>query len=116
MYLESIFQPPTVMTTDLPSEERIHEALRDVIDPEVGLNVEDLGLVYAVSVTPERIVVTMTMTTPACPMGPMIVEDAESRVRAISPPDAAVEVELVWMPPWTPARMSEEARRTLGFG
>lgn len=85
------------------------------MDPELGLNVEDLGLVYGVAVEPGRVAVTMTMTTPACPMGSMITEDARARIGAISPPEAVVEVVLVWEPPWTPERMSSEAKAYLGW-
>ncbi len=100
----------------LPLDEAaVHQALEQVIDPEVGLDIENLGLVYGVTVDPTEVRVTLTMTTPACPMGPMIVEDARDAVAAIAG-GRSVEVDLVWEPPWTPARMSDFAKQTLGWG
>lgn len=99
----------------LLDEQAVHQALRRVIDPEIGLDIEELGLVYGVAIEPGHVRITMTMTTPACPMGSMITEEARDVVRAIAP-DAEVEVDLVWDPPWTPARLSENARQYLGWG
>jgi len=99
----------------LPSEERVREALRSVDDPEVGMNIVDLGLVYRIDITPERVRVELTMTTPACPMGELITDNARKAVAAALPQDLAVEVVLVWEPPWTPDRMSESARQTFGW-
>ncbi len=90
------------------------EALRDVIDPEVGLNIVDLGLVYGVDVAGDDVKVTMTMTTAACPLGEQIVRDAEARLGAIDGL-GTVAVELVWEPAWTPERMSPEAKEALGW-
>lgn len=89
-------------------------ALRDVIDPELGLNVVDLGLVYGVEVDGENVRVRLTMTTPACPLGDHIVREAEERLRALAGV-GDVHVELVWEPPWTPDRMSAEAKTMLGW-
>lgn len=100
---------------NMPTEQEVHDVLRSVIDPELGLNVEDLGLVYGVTIEPGRVSVTMTMTTPACPMGSMITDDARDRIRAISPPEAVVDVVLVWEPAWTPERMSSDAKKYLGW-
>lgn len=99
----------------LPTEERVREALRSVDDPEVGMNIVDLGLVYRIDIAPELVRVELTMTTPACPMGDLITENADRAVRAALPMDAAVEVALVWDPPWTPELMSESARQTFGW-
>lgn len=98
----------------MPTETSVREALRDVTDPEVGLNVVDLGLVYAIEIQPGIVRVEMTMTTPACPMGSMIVDDARDRIRALAP-GAEVDVKLVWDPPWSPALMSADAKRHLGW-
>jgi len=98
----------------LLDEAGVHEALGRVIDPELGLDIESLGLVYGVAIEPGCVHVTMTMTTPACPLGPMIVEDAREKIRGLAP-DVEVEIELVWDPPWTPARMSESAKQMLGW-
>ena len=99
----------------LPSEERVREALHSVDDPEVGMNIVDLGLVYRIDITPERVHVELTMTTPACPMGEFITDKARRAVAAVLPQNVAVEVVLVWEPPWTPDRMSESARQTFGW-
>lgn len=105
----------TSMTTQLPSEDAIRDALRQVIDPEVNLNIVDLGLVYAIAVSREEIRITMTMTTPACPVGPLISGQAEAVVQALAPAGTAVAVDLVWEPPWQPEMMSEMARVALGW-
>ena len=102
-------------STQMPTEEAIRNALRSVIDPEVGLNVIDLGLVYGIDVAPGRVRVAMTMTTPACPMGSMITEDAREAIRDIAPDGADIVVDLVWDPPWSPARMTENAKRHFGW-
>jgi metal-sulfur cluster biosynthetic enzyme len=99
----------------LANEERIREALRSVDDPEVGMNIVDLGLVYRIDIAPQRVRVELTMTTPACPMGDLISENAHRAVCAALPEEVAVEVALVWDPPWTPDMMSESARQTFGW-
>lgn len=102
------------MTDDDTLHQDALDALRRVIDPEVGLDVVALGLVYGLDVHDGAIDVELTMTTPACPLGEQIVADAEAQLGAL-PGVTAVRVELVWSPPWTPARMSPEARRLLGW-
>lgn len=98
----------------MPTEDAVRQALRDVMDPELGLNVVDLGLVYGIEVRRGLVRVEMTMTTPACPMGSMIEDDARERIRRLAP-GAEVDVKLVWDPPWSPALMSEDAKRRLGW-
>lgn len=94
----------------------VHEMLRKVMDPEVGVNIVDLGLIHDVLVHPEQGVrVRMTMTSAACPMSEMLLDDIDRVLQRALPPDTPVEVELVWEPPWTPARMSAEARELLGW-
>mgnify|MGYP001547742402 FL=1 len=91
------------------------DALRQVIDPEVGYNIVDLGLVYSVAVENEIAKVKMTLTTPGCPMHDSIaggVKNALLNLEGI----ADAEVELVWEPPWHPSMMSETARDALGVG
>ncbi|TAK51150.1 MAG: metal-sulfur cluster assembly factor [Betaproteobacteria bacterium] len=99
----------------LPSEAAVREALRAVDDPEVGMSVVELGLVYRIDVAPERVHVEMTMTTPACPMGDLITDNARRAVGAVVPQGVDVDVELVWDPPWTPELMSERAKQTFGW-
>ncbi|MDP2619099.1 MAG: metal-sulfur cluster assembly factor [Hyphomicrobiales bacterium] len=103
------------MADALPTEETIREALRQVDDPEVHINIVDLGLVYAIAVDAGKVRVTMTMTTPACPVGPFLTEQVEQVVRALVPEDTQVAVDLVWDPPWTPDMMSEMAKIGLGW-
>ena len=99
----------------MPTEGEVRAALRSVIDPEVGMNVVDLGLVYGIEIAPNRVRVSMTMTTPACPMGSMITEDAREAIRDIAPEAAEVDVQLVWDPPWDSSRMSEHAKKHFGW-
>ena len=90
-------------------------ALKQVIDPELGLNVVDLGLVYRAERGPHGIEVTMAMTSPACPLGEMIVEEAKLALQTRFPDTASIQVELVREPAWTPDRMTEEGKRQLGM-
>ena len=99
----------------MPTEDEVREVLRGVLDPETGMNVVDLGLVYGIEIAAPEVLITMTMTTPACPMGDLITDNAREAVRAIVPDAIKVEVALVWEPPWTPAMMSEDARRHFGW-
>jgi metal-sulfur cluster biosynthetic enzyme len=98
-----------------PTEDTIRDALRFVVDPEVGLNVIDLGLIYGIEVSAERIGVRMTMTTPACPVADTLVESARAAVRAAAPSITDIDIELVWDPPWNPDMMSEIARAHFGW-
>lgn len=95
-------------------EEWVWEALRYVMDPELGINIVDLGLVYRAEVEGGRVRVEMTMTTPACPVGPYLRDLAEAAIRENGMGVESVDVRLVWDPPWHPGMMSEESRRQLG--
>jgi len=97
------------------AREAIVEALRAVLDPEVGINVIDLGLVYGIEATPQGVRLTMTMTSSACPLGAYLKESAERAIRARVPDAGSVEVAMVWQPAWDPAMMSPEARRQMGW-
>ena len=98
-----------------PDEAAAWEALRTVIDPEVGENVVDLGLVYRVECSPGRVAVDLTMTSPACPMASSIAGEAEGAIRNACPEARDVRVAVVYDPPWTPERMSESARKRFGW-
>ncbi len=98
----------------MPSEEQVREALRSVIDPEAGMNIVDLGLIYRIDAMTDRVAIEMTMTTPACPVGPMLVDQVRDAVRAIAP-NAEIAVELVWEPPWHAGLMSERAKKHFGW-
>lgn len=89
-------------------------ALRVVIDPELGIDVVSLGLVYAASRAGDRAHVVMTMTTPACPLGEAITRDAREAIETMVAGVRHAEIELVFEPPWSPDRMSPEAREQLG--
>jgi len=95
--------------------EDILAALKTVIDPELGINIVDLGLVYDVVRNASRIDIALTMTTPACPLGEMMSEEIKMVLRSCFPDITDVRVELVWDPPWSPELMSEESRRQLGM-
>ena len=103
------------MTMAMPDDDAVREALRQVDDPEAGMNIVDLGLVYGVDVTPESVHVDLTMTTAACPMADMIVAQATEVITAIVPVGTTVDVELVWDPPWTPDKMSGIAKEHFGW-
>ena len=95
--------------------ENVREALRDVLDPELGINVVDLGLVYEVRVRDGDVSVAMTMTTPACPLGETLREQAEAAIRQKVPGVKSVTVDLVWDPPWRPSMISDAAKEQLGW-
>jgi metal-sulfur cluster biosynthetic enzyme len=89
-------------------------ALKEVIDPELGINVVDLGLVFRAAHASDRIEVALGMTSPACPLGEMMVEDARLALQKRFPEVSSIQVELIQDLPWSPERMSEEGRRELG--
>jgi len=98
-----------------PTAESLRSVLRQVIDPEVGLDIVELGLVYDIRVSGNRVEVDFTMTTPSCPMSAMILDDIRDRLGAATPPGTEVVAQLVWEPPWEPAMMGEQARRHFGW-
>jgi metal-sulfur cluster biosynthetic enzyme len=103
------------MTVEMSTEDMVRESLREnVIDPEIGVNVVDLGLVYEIGVEGGVAEVTMTLTTPACPLGPYIDSEVRTAVQDVPGVDD-IKVNLVWSPPWDPSMMSEEAKLELGF-
>jgi metal-sulfur cluster biosynthetic enzyme len=95
-------------------QESILDALRGVKDPELNLNIVDLGLVYTVQTREDQIDVEMTLTTPACPAGPEILRNAVAALEALEGVSKA-NVKLVMSPPWTPDKMSDAARDELGI-
>ena len=99
----------------MPDDDAIREALRQVDDPEAGMNIVDLGLVYNIAVGEKAVFIDVTMTTAACPMADMIMDDVRRVVQAMVPEGTAVEVELVWDPPWTPEKMTGFARDHFGW-
>ena len=96
------------------SEDVVRQALRKVKDPEAGLNIIDLGLVYDIDIDDGKVDVKMTLTSPACPAGPQIMGDADDAIRAVEGVND-VRIELVWDPYWTPERIDPKVRAYLGF-
>jgi metal-sulfur cluster biosynthetic enzyme len=96
-------------------EDLVRETLRQVMDPEAGMNIVDLGLVYGIEVGEPGVRVQLTMTSAACPMADMIVDDAYAALEGALPRNTPVDIELVWDPPWTPDRMSGLAREHFGW-
>ena len=103
-------------TTNMSTkEDDVREALRnEVYDPELGLNIVDLGLVYDITVADNKADVTMTLTSPGCPLGPELVTDIKRALSRFDDIDD-VDIHLVWAPPWHPSMMSEGAKDELGY-
>lgn len=95
-------------------DERIVEQLKSVIDPELGVNVYDLGLIYNIEKKGEDLLVTMTLTTPGCPLHGSMSDGVKNALEQL-PDVREAHVQVVWNPPWTPERMTEEGRRRLGM-
>ncbi len=90
------------------------DALKEIFDPEIPVNIYDLGLIYGVDISESHVVVTMTLTTPHCPVAESMPGEVELRVGAV-PGVGSAEVNLVWDPPWDPQKMSDEAKLELGM-
>ena len=99
----------------MPTKEEVVEALRQVEDPELGMDIVDLGLMYDVEVEGPKVKVIYTLTSMGCPVGPMIDEQINEVTRQV-PGVEEVETELTWDPPWSPEKMSDDAKFILGFG
>ena len=97
-----------------PTPEDVMDALSNVIDPELGLDFVELGLIYGVEVDDGDVKVTFTLTTPGCPIGPQVNEQIEEFVGELDGV-RTVESEMVFTPPWSPDKMSEDAKFALGF-
>jgi metal-sulfur cluster biosynthetic enzyme len=96
------------------SEDQVRDALRQIEDPEIGLNIIDLGLVYDIEVEGGKVTVRMTLTSPGCPVGPQILNGSKMVVQDLEGVEEA-NIELVWQPFWTPERINPEYRAILGF-
>ena len=99
----------------LPDTEQLRTARKQVADPDIGAYIVDLGLVYRIDITPERVTIDLTLTSPACPMGTLIVEDARAEVQRILPAATALDINVVWEPPWQPSMMTPACRERLGW-
>ena len=99
----------------MPTQEEVVDALRQVEDPELGMDIVELGLMYDVEVDGPKVHVTYTLTSMGCPVGPMIQEQIQQVTKGV-PGVEEVEAELTWSPPWSPEKMSDDAKFILGFG
>lgn len=117
-YLEGFLsQKPAALSGEQPGGdlyEAVIAALKDIYDPEIPVNIYDLGLIYNVEINEGHAMVTMTLTTPHCPVAESMPGEVELRVGAV-PGIGDAEVNLVWDPPWSPANMTDEARLELGM-
>jgi metal-sulfur cluster biosynthetic enzyme len=96
-------------------EQTVRDALLKVIDPEAGENIVDLGLVYGIEVENNAAKVNLTMTSPACPVGEMLLDDIHSTLTNMLPDEMKIDINLVWDPPWNPDMISNEAKQRLGW-
>jgi metal-sulfur cluster biosynthetic enzyme len=101
--------PPAIL-----NEQIVLDAMRQVIDPEIGCNVVDLGLIYNICITGTKVTVQMTLTTPGCPMSESIAQGAQWALLGLAGVEYAV-VEIVWDPPWQPSMMTEIGRAAVGM-
>jgi len=110
---------PTTSPYPYEGPEGLHapilQALHRVVDPEVAMTIVDVGLVYGVTVTADRLHVLLTMTSAACPVADVIVDDVGAELDKVAPSDMAGDIELVWEPPWTTERMSARAKAFMGW-
>ncbi|MBX9881680.1 MAG: SUF system Fe-S cluster assembly protein [Sphingomonas sp.] len=117
-YLEGFLnQPPAADNAEAPGGalyEAVIGALKEIYDPEIPVNIYELGLVYNVEISEGHVIVTMTLTTPHCPVAESMPAEVEIRVGAV-PGVGSAEVNLVWDPPWDPGKMSDEAKLELGM-
>ena len=95
------------------SKNRALKALENVIDPEIGMNIVDIGLIYEIKIDDKKIYVKMTFTSPACPVGPDLLNQVETELNSIG--FEKVEIEVTFDPPWTPEKMSEKAKSVMQF-
>jgi metal-sulfur cluster biosynthetic enzyme len=105
---------PLPSDAGVPSEADVMDALSNVIDPELGLDFVELGLIYGVEVSDGDVHVTFTLTTPGCPIGPQVTEQIDEFVGELDGVKS-VNSEMVFVPPWSPEKMSEDAKFALGF-
>ncbi len=99
----------------MATKDQVYEALHTCYDPEIPVNIVDLGLIYDVDINEDKVNVKMTLTAPGCGMGEMIASDARQKILEL-PGVSEAKVDLVWDPPWDPSRISDEAKQKLGIG
>lgn len=103
------------MAGEWPDEAALTTALQQVVDPELGANIVDLGLIYGIERNGSALRVLLTFTSPACPVGPLIEDEVRAVLDALRPVGGSVAVDVVWDPPWGPERIAPHTRRNLGW-
>ncbi len=98
----------------MPDEATLYDALKQIYDPEVGINIVDMGLIYSLELADGKVTLTMTLTSPGCPVGPQILGQVDSALRALEGVED-VDIKVVWSPPWSPDMLSEDAKDQLGI-
>jgi metal-sulfur cluster biosynthetic enzyme len=98
----------------MPERETLYETLKQIYDPEVGINIVDMGLIYSLDIEADKVSISMTLTSPACPAGPQILSQVDSALKTVQGV-TDVDINVVWSPPWSPDMLSEEARDQLGM-
>ena len=96
------------------TEDAVFEAIKEIIDPEVGINIVDMGLIYGVDIEDETVNITMTLTSPGCPAGGQLINGTQHVTQQLESVDE-VNINVVWTPRWTPEMMTEEAKDELGI-
>ena len=99
----------------VPTEQDIRALLTEIIDPETGISILDMGLIYEIQITPEQIHIRMTTTSPACPVGAMLTDEIRTALSGNDTAARQVSIALTYDPPWEPSMMSEAARRQFGW-
>lgn len=99
----------------LPTEQDIRALLTEIIDPETGISILDMGLIYEIQITSEKIHIRMTTTSPACPVGAMLTDEIRAALARNDTTARQVSITLTYDPPWEPSMMSEAARRQFGW-
>lgn len=107
--------PMPVPSETTPAVAEVLQLLQSVIDPEAGISIVDMGLIYDVELQEEGVSITMTMTSAACPMGDLLREEITHCLRQRFPAPQPIDINITFDPPWTPAMMSESARQQFGW-
>ena len=98
----------------MPGQEAVYEILKQVYDPEVGINIVDMGLIYGVEIEGKKIGLIMTLTSPACPAGPHILNEVDGKLKEMEGIED-VDISVVWTPPWSPDMLTDDAKDQLGI-
>ncbi len=110
----SVDKKPSSTSGGELTEERVLEVLSEVYDPEIPIDIVNLGLIYGIDIDGRNVLITMTMTAPGCPASTQIAGESKLMVEELESVDS-VDIEIVWDPPWDPSKMSEEAKQSMGM-